>query len=98
MDTERIHVVIGAALASACMISGFIGGALGHPHVPSRREPHHAVVLEANEEITLAPLLAPEKFVAEETETDPPPAPALARSTTRRAGFGHMGSDRARRR
>ena len=58
--------------------------------VQTSRAPRAAVVVEANEEITQLPILAPGKVV-ESPVAEASPAPARP---LRRSGFGHMGADR----
>ena len=90
---------VGAAVGIACVIAGITGVLVGHAR-PSRahaavpvqpsRAPRAAVVVEANEEITQLPILAPGKVV-ESPVAEAIPAPARP---LRRSGFGHMGADR----
>jgi len=96
------RAAIGAALWLACVIAGITGVLLGHAR-PSRahaaqatvaaqtaRTPRAAVIVEAGEEITQLPILAPGK----EIESPAPEASAAPARPLRRSGFGHMGADR----
>lgn len=93
------RVAIGAALWTACVIAGITGVLVGHSRpssahaavaVQTARTPRAAVVVEATEEITQLPILAPGKVVESPVaETTPAAARPL-----RRSGFGHMGADR----
>ena len=88
------RLVVGGGFAAACAAAALIAVLVGHSSVPATtpREPRIAVVEEANEETTLLPLLAPEKYI----EDDAAPAPARHHAS-RRTGFGHMGTDRTAR-
>jgi hypothetical protein len=104
---------LAAALWLACVIAGIGGVLLGHAHharpshahataaalaTPTAPAPRAAVIVEANEEITQRPILAPGKVV--ESSFDSPVAVAVADAIPaparplRRQGFGHLGADR----
>ena len=97
-----LHVpraAIAATIGVACVIAAFTGVLLGHARpshahaavaVQSVRAPRAAVVVEASEEITELPILAPGKVI----ETPVEEAAARVARPLRRSGFGHMGADR----
>jgi hypothetical protein len=94
------RAAIGAAVWVACVIAGISGVLLGHSVSRPRaaaagaaqtsRAPRTAYVVEAREEITEMPILAPGKVV------DSPVAEATSAAARplRRTGFGHLGADR----
>ncbi|MDB5217033.1 MAG: hypothetical protein JWO86_4960 [Myxococcaceae bacterium] len=103
--TPAFHVpraAVAATLGAACVIAAFTGVLLGHArpshahaNVPAQtaqtgRTPRVAVVVEANEEITQHPVLAPGKTI----DTPVEEATAKVARPLRRAGFGHLGADR----
>jgi hypothetical protein len=99
------RAAVAATLGVACVIAAFTGVLLGHArpshahaNVPAQtaqtaqtaRTPRVAVVVEANEEITQQPVLAPGKVI----DTPVEEATAKVARPLRRAGFGHLGADR----
>ena len=97
--------VFGAAVWTACVIAGVTGVIVGHAHStrahayasasPAQRTPHSFDVVEAREEITELPVLAPGKEIA--TDDAAPTAAVSSRASAtkqRRSGFGHLGADR----
>jgi hypothetical protein len=97
------RVAIAAAVWTACVIAGITGVIVGHSRparahasvaVQSARTPRAAVVVEASEEITQLPLLAPGKVVESPIESPIAATSSAAARPLRRSGFGHMGADR----
>ena len=99
------RAALGASIGAACVIAAFTGVLLGHTRpsdahaaraahasvpVASARAPRVALVVEASEESTQLPILAPGKV------NDTPVEGVAPKGTRalRRSGFGHMGADR----
>lgn len=102
---QHPRAALAAAVWLACVLAGITGVLVGHAR-PARAHatsnvathaasaPRTAVVIEANEEVTQLPILAPGK----ESDSD---GDAVSRTTKsasppvqRRSGFGHLGADR----